>query len=112
MKADDRGCGGMSAARTMMPPPPPPLPPQPPAPLPPPPPPPRYDGPMRVIGIDPRDTNSYLYEQMFVNAPCIEPFSVSFRRLLDALRDDGECELRPTTIWLAYRKHKDLSYLQ
>ena len=101
----------MSAARTMMPPPPPPLPPQPPAPLPPPPPP-RYDGPMRVIGIDPRDTNSYLYEQMFVNAPCIEPFAVSFRRLLDALRDDGECELRPTTVWLAYRKHKELSYLQ
>ena len=103
MKAEDRGCGGMSAARTMRPPLPPP---------PPPPPPPRYDGPMRVIGIDPRDKTGYLYQQMFVNSPCIEPFAVSFRRLLDALRDDGECELRPMTIWLAYRKHKDLSYLQ
>lgn len=108
MKAEDRGRGWMSAARTMRPPPPPLPHPQPP----PPPPPPRYDGPMRVIGIDPRDKTGYLYQQMFVNAPCIEPFAVSFRRLLDALRDDGECELRPMTIWLAYRKHKDLSYLQ
>jgi len=69
-----------------------------------------YTGPFKIINIDIKEPMNYLQEQMFVNAPCCEPFDVSLRRLIAVLRADGIDEIRPLTIWSAYRRHKELSY--
>lgn len=68
-----------------------------------------YSGPFKVINLNLNDPMNYLMESIFINAPYSESWQDSTRRLLSAIRADGECELRPTTIWLAYRRHKELS---
>lgn len=55
---------------------------------------------------------SWIYEQMFVHAPAAEPFRASMARLVEALRADGERELRPTTVFVVYRRHPELGYPQ
>jgi len=70
---------------------------------------PPYSGPFKVINLNLNEPMNYLMEAIFCNAPYSESWQDSTRRLLSAVRSDGECELRPTTIWLAYRRHKELS---
>jgi len=69
----------------------------------------RYDGPFKVFNLNLNEPMNYMMEQIFVNAPYSESWQESTRRLLSAIRAGGECELRPTTIWLAYRRHPELS---
>lgn len=84
------------------------------APMPPPPCPPpprqRYDGRLHVEMLELGDTLSWVYGQMFVNAPADEPFAVSMRRLVSAIRDDGRNDLSPTSVFVAYRRHPKLAY--
>lgn len=77
----------------------------------PPPPRPRYDGPLRVSALlKLKDAASWIYGQMFVNAPATEPFALSMRRLVEAIRDDGRDDLSPTSVFVAYRRHPELGY--
>lgn len=72
--------------------------------------PPRHDGPIRVSPLlDLKDTMSPIYGQMFVNAPADEPFPVSFRRLVEAIRSDGRDFISPTSVFIAYRRHPELA---
>lgn len=97
---------------------PPPMPPPPPqtaqaAPCPPCPPPPcpRYDWSLHVSQLlKPKDSTSWLYGQMFVHAPATEPFAISMRRLVAAIREDGRDDLSPTSVFVAYRRHPELGY--